>query len=73
MADTSGTATDRARPVRRAALAVAVVFGLQGAGYAVVVTALPSFQRRVGLDDTTLALLLLAVCLAAAAGRCWPT
>lgn len=68
MSETSRAATTQDRAVRRTALAVALTFGLQGAGYAVVVTALPSFQRRLGIDDTATALLLLAVCVAAAGG-----
>ncbi|WP_405375226.1 MULTISPECIES: MFS transporter [unclassified Microbacterium] len=49
-------------------VAVAIVYGLQGLGYAVLVTALPLFQGRSGLDGTALSLILLGVCLTAAAG-----
>ncbi|MDJ1113173.1 hypothetical protein [Microbacterium dauci] len=49
-------------------LAVATTYGLQGIGYAVVVTALPAFQSRTGLDATGLSLVLLGVCVTAALG-----
>lgn len=49
-------------------LAVAGVYGLQGLGYAVIVTALPAFQERTGLDATGIAVILLGVCVTAALG-----
>ena len=49
-------------------LAVAATYGLQGLGYAVVVTALPAFQERTGLDATGISLILLGVCVTAALG-----
>jgi MFS family permease len=49
-------------------VAVASTYALQGLGYAVVVTALPSFQTRHALDATLVAIILLGVCVAAAAG-----
>lgn len=48
--------------------AVAGVYGLQGLGYAVIVTALPAFQERTGLDATGIAVILLGVCATAALG-----
>lgn len=47
---------------------VAAVFLLQGAGYAVVVTSLPSFQARIGLGSASISLVLLGVCITAAFG-----
>ncbi|MFI8631495.1 hypothetical protein ACIGEP_02725 [Microbacterium sp. NPDC077663] len=52
----------------RSVLVVAGVYGLQGLGYAVIVTALPAFQQRTGLDATGIALILLGVCVTAALG-----
>jgi MFS family permease len=49
-------------------LATAATYGLQGLGYAVVVTALPAFQERTGLDATGIAAILLGVCVTAALG-----
>ncbi|MFT4213040.1 MAG: MFS transporter [Microbacterium sp.] len=57
------TSTVRARRV-----AVSGAYAAQGLGYAAVVTALPAIKERVGIDDTVVSLLLLGVCLAAAAG-----
>lgn len=48
--------------------AVAATYALQGLGYAVVVTALPSFQSAHGLDATMVAVILLGVCVTAALG-----
>lgn len=61
--------TTTARVATRAnTLAVAATYGLQGLGYAVVVTALPAFQERTGLDATGISLILLGVCVTAALG-----
>lgn len=49
-------------------LAVGAAYGAQGLGYATVVTALPALKERAGIDDTVVALLLLGVCVLAAAG-----
>jgi predicted MFS family arabinose efflux permease len=67
---TGGTAaTDRGpRTDTAARLAVAVAFAAQGFGYATVVTALPALKERQGIDDTAVSLVVLLVCVAAAAG-----
>ena len=52
----------------RTVVATAAVYGLQGLGYAVIVTALPAFQERTGLDSTGIAAILLGVCVTAALG-----
>ncbi|GAA1695162.1 MFS transporter [Microbacterium sediminicola] len=64
-ATTTGTAMVR---LRRMSVAAAGAYGVQGLGYAVVVTALPSFQARHALDETAVSLILLGVVVAAAAG-----
>ncbi|MDQ1129436.1 MFS transporter [Microbacterium sp. SORGH_AS_0888] len=51
-----------------ARVAVSAAYAAQGLGYAAIVTALPALKQRVGIDDTVVSLLLLGVCLAAAAG-----
>lgn len=62
-------ATDRGpRPDTAARLAVAAAFAAQGFGYATVVTALPALKERQGIDDTAVSLVVLLVCVAAAAG-----
>ncbi|MEU4419575.1 MFS transporter [Actinoplanes sp. NPDC024001] len=43
-------------------------YAAQGLGYAAVVTALPTFKDRQGIDDTFVSAILLLVCVAAAAG-----
>jgi MFS family permease len=48
--------------------AVALAYAAQGLGYATVVTALPSFKQRQGIDDTAVSLIVLLVCVTAAAG-----
>lgn len=55
-------------PERRAALAVGAAFGVQGLGYAAVVTALPAVKDRLDLSDAAVSLVLLGVCIAAALG-----
>lgn len=57
-----------ARTTTGSILSVAGVYGLQGLGYAVIVTALPAFQERTGLDATGIAVILLGVCVTAALG-----
>ncbi|MBA8816297.1 MFS family permease [Microbacterium halimionae] len=54
--------------LRRTAIAVAGAYGAQGLGYAVVVTAVPSFQARHDLSETAVSIVLLGVCVAAAIG-----
>lgn len=62
-------ATDRGHRTDTAArLAVAAAFAAQGFGYATVVTALPALKERQGIDDTAVSLVVLLVCVAAAAG-----
>jgi MFS family permease len=66
---TGDTAAATTRPdMRTTVVAVTSTYALQGLGYAVVVTALPSFQSRHALDATLVAIILLGVCVAAAAG-----
>ncbi|MEV8508472.1 MFS transporter [Actinoplanes sp. NPDC051475] len=43
-------------------------YAAQGLGYAAVVTALPMFKERQGLDDALVSAILLLVCVAAAGG-----
>ena len=43
-------------------------YAAQGLGYAAVVTALPMFKERQGLDDALVSVILLLVCVAAAGG-----
>ncbi|MFK4762403.1 MFS transporter [Microbacterium sp. ZW T5_45] len=64
-APTATPPTVLARPRTRA---VAGSFLLQGAGYAVVVTSLPSFQTRLAVDTATVSLVLLGVCVTAGLG-----
>lgn len=52
----------------RARVAVTASYAAQGLGYAVVVTSLPAFKGRLGIDDVTVSLLVLLVCLTAALG-----
>lgn len=47
---------------------VMIAFAVQGFGYAAVVSALPTFKQRIGLSETMLSGILLAVCVAAAGG-----
>lgn len=47
---------------------VGAAYAAQGLAYATIVTALPALKQRVGIDDTVVSLLLLGVCIAAAAG-----
>ncbi|MBO3094846.1 MFS transporter [Cellulomonas dongxiuzhuiae] len=54
--------------VRRARVAVGATYAAQGFGYATVVTALPGLKARTGIEDDTIALVLLMGALLAAAG-----
>lgn len=56
------------RPPVPARVAVGAAYAAQGFGYATVVTALPAFKQRQGIDDTAVSLVVLLVCVAAAAG-----
>src|SRR3546814_6932825 len=53
---------------RRARVAVTGAYTAQGLGYAVVVTSLPALKERQHIDDTVVSLIVLGVCVAAAAG-----
>ncbi|WP_448060525.1 MFS transporter [Cellulomonas hominis] len=67
-----GAATPVVWPVpaslRRARWAVGAGYAAQGFGYATVVTALPALKERQHIDDTTVSLTVLLVCVCAAAG-----
>jgi MFS family permease len=52
----------------RRAAGIAAGYAAQGLGYAAVVTALPMFKARQGLDDAYVSVILLLVCVAAAGG-----
>jgi MFS family permease len=52
----------------RSRLAVSAAYAAQGLGYAIVVTSLPTLKARQGIDDTTVSLIVLLVCVAAAGG-----
>lgn len=54
--------------VTRARVAVGATYAAQGFGYATVVTSLPGLKARTGIEDDTIALVLLAGALLAAAG-----
>jgi MFS family permease len=54
--------------VRRAQVAVGAAYAAQGFGYATVVTALPGLKARTGIEDDTIALVLLMGALLAAGG-----
>ncbi|MFG6492237.1 MFS transporter [Microbacterium sp. P03] len=53
---------------RRSRATVSAAYAAQGFGYAVVVTSLPGLKDRQGIDDTAIALIVLLVCVTAAAG-----
>ena len=52
----------------RSRVAVTAAYAAQGLGYAVVVTSLPVFKDRQGIDDVAVSLIVLLVCVAAATG-----
>src|SRR4051794_37464041 len=56
------------RSGRRRAVWIGAGYAAQGFGYAAVVTALPEFKARQGIDDAYVSVILLLVCVAAAAG-----
>ncbi len=64
----AGTATGPGTSAVRGRVAVSGAYAAQGLGYATVVTALPAFKERQGIDDTAVSMIVLLVCLAAAAG-----
>ena len=53
---------------RGAGTAIGAAYAAQGLGYAGVVTSLPVLKERVQIDDTVVSLIVLGVCVAAAAG-----
>jgi MFS family permease len=52
----------------RSRVAVSAAYAAQGLGYAAVVTSLPAFKDRQGIDDAAVSLIVLLVCVAAALG-----
>ena len=52
----------------RSRVAVTAAYAAQGLGYAVVVTSLPVFKDRQGIDDVAVSLIVLLVCVTAALG-----
>ena len=56
------------RMPRASRVAVTAAYATQGLGYAVVVTSLPTLKNRQQIDDTVVNLIILGVCVAAAAG-----
>ena len=52
----------------RSRVAVTAGYAAQGLGYAVVVTSLPVFKDRQGIDDVAVSLIVLLVCATAALG-----
>lgn len=54
--------------LRRARVAVGATYAAQGFGYATIVTALPGLKARTGIEDDTIALVLLMGALLAAGG-----
>ncbi|MEU4694478.1 MFS transporter [Actinoplanes sp. NPDC023714] len=55
-------------PAAARARLIGAGYAAQGLGYAAVVTALPAFKDRQGIDDTFVSAILLLVCVAAAGG-----
>ncbi|WP_328464574.1 MFS transporter [Actinoplanes sp. NBC_00393] len=64
MTDVSGAVM----PAAARARLIGAGYAAQGLGYAAVVTALPTFKDRQGIDDTFVSAILLLVCVAAAGG-----
>ncbi|WP_433828113.1 MFS transporter [Actinoplanes sp. CA-015351] len=64
MTDVGGTEMTAAARARL----IGAGYAAQGLGYAAVVTALPTFKDRQGIDDTFVSAILLLVCVAAAGG-----
>jgi len=52
----------------RSRVAVTAAYAAHGLGYAVVVTSLPVFKDRQGIDDVAVSMIVLLVCVAAALG-----
>ena len=55
-------------PARRARVAVSLGFAAQGFVFAMVLTSLDVFKQRYGIDDGTITLVILGVCLMAGTG-----
>lgn len=68
MTTSLGSTTGPSPTIIRSRFAVAAAYAAQGLGYAVVVTSLPLFKGRLGIDDTAVALIILLVCATAALG-----
>lgn len=68
MGTIDGTTTGATTVWRSARVAVGATYAAQGFGYATVVTSLPALKSRQGIDDTAVSLVVLLVCLTAAAG-----
>lgn len=62
------TAAASLLPAVRSRVAVTAAYAAQGLGYAVVVTSLPVFKDRQGIDDVGVSLVVLLVCVTAALG-----
>jgi MFS family permease len=65
---TAAPAPEAAPRTTPARVAVSAAYAAQGFGYATVVTALPAFKDRQGIDDAAVSLVVLLVCVAAAVG-----
>ncbi len=57
-----------AAPARRARVAVSLGFGAQGFVFAMILTSLDVFKQRYGIDDGTIAFVILGVCIMAGVG-----
>ncbi len=68
MTGPTSTHDEQPAPVRRARLAVAGAFAVQGLGFAGVLTHLPAFKDRWGLDDLGVTVLMFAVAVLAGVG-----
>ena len=55
-------------PARRARVAVSLGFGAQGFVFAMILTSLDVFKDRYGIDDGTIAFVILGVCVMAGVG-----
>lgn len=55
-------------PARRARVAVSVGFAAQGFVFAMILTSLDVFKQRYGIDDGTIAFVILGVCVMAGVG-----
>jgi len=60
--------TEVSADLRRARVAVMAAFAIQGLTFASIVTRLPTFKDRLGLDDTDVLLILAVVAVMSAVG-----